>query len=349
MTSIARIRTVSVVVVATGLLAAGVLGVACNPLPHDGEAVTRGECVSCHRAEYEAAKQPLHVDVLPTTCAECHQETAWTPATFDHGSTTAACVSCHLDDYENKSATDPLHAMFEKDCVKCHDTTAWRPASFAHPWPLVGEHQSAFCSDCHAPPVYDQASTECVSCHGDDYARAPANDPRHTGLERCGNTCHHADDSSWSGVHAAWPLTGKHDTLEATCAACHGEPPTYAGTSKACVACHGDDFQRAKTQIPTHTTDDSCAVCHTTNDWSAAHPENVFPIKTGKHTKYGCTDCHNASLGSSKVNADCVGCHDEGAHSLTKMADQHREEGDYKPRAGQPSFCLDCHPDGRHE
>ena len=45
------------------------------------------------------------------------------------------------------------------------------PAIFEHPWPLEGAHASVACLTCHTgtPPVYVGLSTECVTCHADDF------------------------------------------------------------------------------------------------------------------------------------------------------------------------------------
>jgi hypothetical protein len=155
---------------AAGVLAAATLGLACDPNamtsgggvdggPGEGKG---GNCVTCHLAEYEHADPP-HVDVKPTTCAVCHVQEGWHPATLRHewwsltgahagrpdtqcswchkGSpavfkgTTKECVGCHREDYE--ASTFPDHQTFPQKCAECHNTTAWKPAKHPPPPPPV--------------------------------------------------------------------------------------------------------------------------------------------------------------------------------------------------------------------
>ena len=46
---------------------------------HEPAAIEVGpeDCVPCHRGEYEDAEDPVHVGVLPVTCADCHGTESW--------------------------------------------------------------------------------------------------------------------------------------------------------------------------------------------------------------------------------------------------------------------------------
>jgi hypothetical protein len=39
--------------------------------------LTRDDCYSCHRADYEAAIAPRHINAFPTTCGDCHGTDDW--------------------------------------------------------------------------------------------------------------------------------------------------------------------------------------------------------------------------------------------------------------------------------
>jgi len=120
---------------------------------HTGEparyAGTPKECASCHLPSYTAAKNPVHVMVVPQTCGGCHSKNAWIPATVtEHpwfaldgkhlttpcvqchtgnpkrfAGTAKECVGCHLVDYQQSKF--PGHSAFPQTCRDCHNTGAW--------------------------------------------------------------------------------------------------------------------------------------------------------------------------------------------------------------------------------
>lgn len=331
-------------------------------------------CVDCHQRDYDHAARPPHDD-LPTDCGSCHNEAAFSPATeFEHSwplqgqhalaacagchtgdppayaGTSTACLDCHADDRARAGAS---HDSYPDDCASCHTPEDWKGMpggpGFAHPWPLEGAHGTAQCTSCHLgdPPVYAGTSRMCLDCHADDRARAGASHDSYP--DDCAS-CHSPTD--WDAMPGGpgfvhpWPLDGAHST--AACTGCHlGDPPVYAGTSRACVDCHQDDYDRSP--YPGHDAfPTQCISCHSTSGWTPAsggHPQNRFSI-TGRHN-YPCGDCHDAQLGSNGAgNADCVGCHDQNRHSRANMDGKHSEVRNYPAGAAPPNFCLDCHPDG---
>jgi hypothetical protein len=110
---------------------------------------TPTECAGCHQSSYDSAQHPVHANVLPNTCGDCHSKDAWSPATVTvhpwftldgqhlttpcvschtgnpkrFAGTPSACVGCHLADYQ--ASTFPGHAMFPQTCKDCHNTKAW--------------------------------------------------------------------------------------------------------------------------------------------------------------------------------------------------------------------------------
>lgn len=330
------------------------------------------DCATCHLDDYQRASQPLHVGIIPMTCAECHGNASWSPARgsahswpLEGAHATAACSACHLGEpplyagtptaclgchqSDREAALVPSHDDFSSDCATCHGTTAWRPAGFVHEWPLDGAHASATCGACHVgdPPVYDGTPDTCVGCH--QGARDAVAQPSHAAFADDCTSCH--TTLGWRPavfpLHE-WPLEGAHAAT--TCAACHGEPAVYAGTSPECVGCHQADYDGSP--FPGHSEfATTCEDCHSTSGWVPAsggdHPQERFSI-TGTHD-FACGDCHDAALGANgAANADCVGCH-LGEHSLARMDSEHRGEVDDYPFGENraPNFCLQCHPDGR--
>lgn len=110
---------------------------------------TPTDCVGCHLSSYTEAAHPVHVNVLPQTCGDCHSKNAWTPATVkEHpwfqldgkhlttpcvschtgdpkrfAGTPNVCVGCHLADYQR--STFPGHDKFPQTCPDCHHTGGW--------------------------------------------------------------------------------------------------------------------------------------------------------------------------------------------------------------------------------
>lgn len=335
-------------------------GLACNVRGgHSAAEVAGSDCVACHRDEYEAAVQPLHVQELPLDCETCHANDTWRPAAgsdharyfalrgahadagcggchaggFEPGVTPTACVDCHARDSER--AARPDHAGLPRDCTKCHDESAFAPAHFEHAWPLVGEHAGVACAGCHgdAPAAYAGTRSACVDCHRADYEAALS--PSHAGFSTACQTCH--SPTGWRGAGASdpgfmhpWPLRGAHG--RAACSGCHvGDPPVYAGTPMACVDCHGS--QRATARVDHAGFSDDCASCHSEDSFTPAAFDHAWPLG-GAHASARCGACH---VGNPPVYVGtptaCVDCH--GAERATASIDH----------AGFSEDCASCHSD----
>ncbi len=98
-------------------------------------------------------------------------------------------------------------------------------------------------------------------------------------------------------LHAFYPLTGKHISLE--CKDCHplGE---YAGTPALCISCHG-------TQAPANHFQGDCLTCHTTAGWIPAHFDHSLSIAAG------CQDCHLKDRPAQHYPGQCSACHSTNA------------------------------------
>ncbi len=161
---------------------------------------TPNTCVGCHQSDYDNATMPPH-DGYPTDCAQCHDDAAWRPSTFDHSwpldgahaatacsschvgsppvyaGTPRDCVGCHRADYD--SSPYPGHGSFPTTCDTCHTTTAWTPAlEAAHPesrFPIQREPHDYACLDCHNPdlgPSTGGMNTDCIGCHTGEHSRS---------------------------------------------------------------------------------------------------------------------------------------------------------------------------------
>ncbi len=163
-------------------------------------------CVGCHQADFNAAATPPHAAAgFSSDCTTCHTTTAWSPSTFNHGTTQFAltgahasvtpctachtvspwssqstnCYSCHTSDYNNTN--NPVHstAGFPTTCATCHTTTAWTGATFNHTWfPTSHGNAGGTCSTCHLNASdYSQFTCMSGSCHPQSTTNS-----RHTGV-----------------------------------------------------------------------------------------------------------------------------------------------------------------------
>jgi predicted enzyme related to lactoylglutathione lyase len=85
-----------------------------------------------------------------TQCAQCHTNN-------NYKLTSAACITCHLNDYNG--TTNPNHktAGLPQDCTLCHNTTNFTSATFNHAttgFALTGAHTPLQCAQCHTNNNY---------------------------------------------------------------------------------------------------------------------------------------------------------------------------------------------------
>ena len=328
---------------------------------------TPNTCVGCHQADYNGAMDPNHTsNQFPTTCQDCHTETAWVPSTFDHNTfypltgahatiaddcnachngdynnTPNTCAGCHTPDYNGSINPNHVTLVLPTDCAMCHTTApGWEPATFPihdNYYPLNGAHAaiSNDCAACHNGD-YNNTPNTCVGCHQADYNGAA--DPNHS-LNQFPTTCQDChSETSWVPStfdhNAFYPLTGAHATIADDCNACHNGD--YNNTPNTCVGCHTPDYNGSTN--PNHQTlniPTDCAMCHTTApDWEPAS----FPIHdnywvlNGAHTTINCVDCHNGNYNNTPNT--CIGCHQADYNGAT---DPNHSLNQF------PTTCQDCH------
>jgi hypothetical protein len=256
---------------------------------------TSTECVSCHRADYQAATDPNHQALrLSLECTECHSiaSSSWEggafgssfphpetfPLTGAHGglgcdrchatgftNTSRQCVSCHQADFDG--ADDPNHRAggFSTECQSCHNDRGWTPATFDHAlsgFPLTGEHARVDCGSCHQGGNFSGTSSDCVACHRDDFDNA--NNPNHrsagfpTGCHACHNT------NGWRPASfdhdRFFPLTRDHGGIP--CGTCHTNPGNFRVFN--CLGCHDRDRMDDKHEDVSgyRYENQSCYSCH---------------------------------------------------------------------------------------
>ncbi|MEO8332328.1 MAG: cytochrome c3 family protein [Gallionella sp.] len=308
-------------------------------------------CIGCH------LKDDKHKGSLGKECTNCHTETNWKEAKFDHSKTKFAlkgkhvdvkckkchaetptkykgasmeCVSCHRKDDKHKG-------NYGKKCENCHVDRSWKTIEFNHnketKFKLLGKHDTVKCLSCHKEPLYGKVKTPstCIACHRKD-------DIHKGGLGQKCETCH--NEEKWKTAKfdhdkdTKFPLNGKHITTK--CDACHTPALKLPGTKEkiatTCIGCHKID-DKHKGNFGT-----KCESCHKEKDWKSLifdHDKDTkYPLKF-KHKEVKCVSCHIGKLYGQKLAMDCYSCHkkdDDKVHKLKlgKKCESCHTEKDWK-------------------
>ena len=183
------------------------------------------------------APMPSPHGKLNIPCQNCHSPQGWVPIRrvpeFEHRDTgfalrglhaKLACQECHADPvFSNvgKQCQD-CHADIHRrkngaQCELCHRDTGWEVSTHAinehmDRFPLIGAHAAVDCYSCHkvgtVGPLNRQGlSTECVSCHLNDYRKAKSPNHKAQGYSTDCLQCHSLMDN-W--MTALSPLMQQH-------------------------------------------------------------------------------------------------------------------------------------------
>ena len=260
-------------------------------------------------------------------CKQCHSTLKFEQVRKD-------CFTCHKDIHKNSVG---------QDCEKCHTPQSWliRNVNELHQksrFPLLGQHASADCKQCHN--LYNDLNFEplgvkCYDCHKSNYLSTQ--NPNHTAVGFSTNCedCHNFVDKKWgfaSFGHDFFPLEGGHKI--SNCFECH-QQSTFKGLSQDCYTCHQNDFE--STTEPNHVTSQfshDCKTCHKISAWKPAlfdHSKTQFQI-TGAHVNADCADCHKT--GYVNTPTDCFSCHKS---NYDKTSNPNHSS------AGFQTTCEDCH------
>jgi len=344
----------------------------CHQDVHQGELGT--DCDRCHGEEsfvehgswlqqHATTRMPLIGRHLTADCEACHQpqpqgRLKWVGLPAD-------CYACHRREYENTVDPDHLDSGFATGCEQCHTAGGWVPAFFSHNssgFPLTGGHAGLDCGDCHTDGTYENTSSDCYACHGEDYENTTDPDHRAAGYSTDCTVCHSTND--WHGTtdHSGFPLTGGHNGLD--CNDCHANG-VYEGTPTDCYSCHQEDYSRQHTGSG-YPTD--CLECHSTSNWDAeTTSHDSFPL-TGGHNGLDCNDCHANGVYEGTPD-DCWSCHaddyngtSDPNHGAAGYAHDCREchsTSDWDADNSHDSFpltgghngldCAACHTDGQYQ
>jgi hypothetical protein len=338
----------------------------CHVDPHRGE--LGSTCETCHGeddwrvpgaiAEHDRTRFPLVGAHAAAACWRCHPGAQ--AGNFSRADT--ACLACHAADLARALQPDHAAQGWIDGCERCHVPIAWGGGAFNHSaWPLVGQHLTAACSACHAGGVYAGTPRQCVDCHLADYQGAQSPDHVTLGISTDCADCHtphgwHGAQFNHSGIvdgcyacHAADYQSAVPDHVgggfPTKCEDCHttstwqGAQFDHSGIVDGCVNCHLAEYQSA---VPNHVAagfPTTCEDCHTTDDWDNATFSHSFPITSGKHRNFACSQCHLQPTNFQVFS--CTHCHE---HRQSKMDDEHQGEPGY---VWESNACYSCHPDGQ--
>jgi len=274
--------------------------------------------------------------------------------------------------------TDSPHGeKFDLDCAVCHSPEGWTldkaHYAFDHSstqFPLLGQHESFNCRNCHETLVFSEAETECISCHSDIHQQTVGMD-----CERC-----HTPEN-WlvyniTELHqlSRFPLIGPHVT--AACSDCHISASNlqFEPLGIECFDCHKADYLAATN--PNHVEGNfstNCVECHAMYafTWTGSGIDHsFFPLNQG-HAISDCYQCHTAGTDFSNISNECISCHQQDYnttenpnHTIAefsmqcsechttapgwKPADFRTHDGQYFPiysgqHNGEWNACIDCH------
>jgi hypothetical protein len=306
-----------------------------------------GDCSLCHvSGRWDELKADFRFDHLAQTgvplegaheraaCLRCHNDRGPVEHYVARG-----CGGCHVDPHEGKLGTE---------CTQCHEQLTWRPTGLFEQhartrFPLIGAHVATACDQCHPAAhvgTFVGAPLECEECHAAALARATAPDHLALGFTHDCQRCHWP--TAWEAAHfdhSTFPLTGAH--AAAKCSQCHANG-VFRGTPRDCFSCHASDYSGAKN--PDHAASGigtQCQQCHTTVAWRPANFDHAawFPIASGKHSNFLCSDCHTNSSDYSQFS--CTSCH---THSKATSDGEHQGVNGY---VWSSLACYSCHPNGK--
>ncbi len=326
------------------------------------------ECYGCHNDDFQSSRNPNHQAAeFSVNCWTCHlQEYSWEGAKYSHDfyllkgmhklakcsdchstdmykGRPSACISCHLQDYNNALNPDHLGLGFPTECESCHgsDAQGWEGPVFSHSkFPLKGKHRLTQCADCHKIGVYEGLPSECVFCHLDDYLNAKDPNHKQLGFHTDCEICHGTDAAGWKNSsfshNSIWSLQGAHTRLD--CITCHQKGRNLP---RDCFGCHVKEYDAST--APDHKSagfPSTCENCHLPSHrfWTQSQFRHQIPIKDGKHAHLSCVDCH---LSANYRDFSCLNCH---AHEKRRMDKKHIEVSGY---AFSSQACLACHLQGR--
>ena len=239
----------------------------------------------------------------------------------------------------------PHGDKFKLECTTCHTIDNWikiKPNGFNHNkthFPLVGQHKTISCKNCHKTLIFRDVKDQCSACHTDIHEGTTGRD--------CAR-CH--TNNSWiipntniRKLHQqqGFALVGEH--ASADCNRCHTSASNlrFNNIRTDCYSCH--QFQYNLTNKPNHRLSGfgtDCEQCHSMvgRSWNSigkGFNHSFFPI-TGGHGTLTCDRCHRENNYQQKLSPDCLGCHSGKQGEAAAIIPAHTT-------LMKKFACSDCH------
>jgi hypothetical protein len=285
------------------------------------------ECERCHTSNswivenmtqiHQLSRFPLLGAHNTADCYDCH--TTASSLRFDPLDTD--CFSCHQEDYYTAQSPNHVEANYSTDCTECHQLNAfgWTGSDINHSFfPLTLGHDLNDCAQCHTDPNdYGNISSDCFSCHENDYNSATTPDHSGLGFSTNCNLCHSLEPgwkpADFTQHDLVFPIySGEHAGEWNSCTECH--PVTNDYSIFTCTSCHehnqGEmDDEHDEVQGYVYESN-ACLACHPTGSEDGAfdHNKTSFPLD-GAHTSAECASCH--TNGYEGTPNTCNACHIE--------------------------------------
>jgi len=299
------------------------------------------DCTRCHtpnswliqniRELHLQSRFPLLGAHRQADCFDCHRSSSrlqFEPIDIE-------CMSCHMDDFQGTTSPNHVSEGFLTNCTECHSASSanWNTTTINHDFfPLTAGHAIG-CTECHVTGKYGKLSSECNSCHQENYTTSQL--PSHTaaGIPNTCATCHTTTSwkpSSFKHITTGFELKEGHQNV-VQCSDCHKGSLTTAQSQ--CIACHQVQFDTAPDHKQLGYPTD-CTICHSQLNWLQSafnHSTTNFPL-TGIHITTECKLCHTS--GFTGTPTECNSCHQK---------DFNQAQLPSHTTAGIPNTCATCH------
>ena len=306
------------------------------------------DCARCHNAGswivenitqlHEETAFPLIGVHQTMDCAACHMD----ETNLRFNVTGVDCISCHKTDFENTKNPNHIKLNFGEDCISCHSLNGsdWNTTEVDHSFfPLEKGHSSLTCNQCHSETQWGDLSSDCFSCHENDFNTTVLPNHKTAGFSNRCTECHTLDPG-WKPAQFKnhdsdhFPVySGSHQGVWNDCRECHTNTDDFKQFT--CISCHKnpetDNFHDG---IGGYTyTDISCLGCHPTGNTDNAfdHNSTSFPL-TGAHVSTGCIECH--ADGFEGTSTACVDCH---------LVHYNESQNPNHSNLGLSTDCASCH------
>jgi hypothetical protein len=308
------------------------------------------DCARCHDSKswlvqniseiHQMSRFPLLGAHNTADCASCHTSVSF----LEFQPLGVECIDCHRKEYLATTTPNHIQSEFSTDCIECHkiDAFTWTTEGFNHDFfPLTKGHETSNCAACHTSGLQEPLSTDCYSCHQQNFAAAVNPSHQQEGFTTNCIDCH-TTDPGWQPAkfetHDAFyfPIySGEHRGEWESCTDCHTQPENYLVFS--CINCHAhnqNEMDNEHQGISGYSYNSlSCFACHPTGNKEGAfnHGATEFPL-TGAHLTTECADCH--TTGYAGTSMLCSSCHTNNFNESTNPNHQ---------SLAIPTNCEDCH------